>query len=87
MSCHPEVQRDVGQEAGDPAPDSALALAVPDNTDVTNSDTETLPMDGRALLTIAQEPPQPAQTSWLHNLLVLLGGALAAASTARFFFV
>jgi hypothetical protein len=34
----------------------------------------------------ASEPP-PANKSWLQGLLALLGGALAAASTARFLFV
>ena len=35
----------------------------------------------------AGDDPQPANKSWLQGLLALLGGALAAASTARFLFV
>jgi hypothetical protein len=35
----------------------------------------------------ASNEPAPADKSWLNGLLALLGGALAAASTARFLFV
>jgi hypothetical protein len=35
----------------------------------------------------ASDDSQPANKSWLQGLLALLGGALAAASTARFLFV
>ncbi len=35
----------------------------------------------------AAEKPADEERSWLHVVLALLGGAVAAASTARFLFV
>lgn len=35
----------------------------------------------------ASEQPAPANQPWLHSLLAMFGGALAAASAARFLFV
>jgi hypothetical protein len=38
-------------------------------------------------LDLAAGSPLPADSTWIHALLALLGGAFAAASTARFLFV
>jgi hypothetical protein len=38
------------------------------------------------LLAVAVTAPRKADASWLHALLAMLGGALAAASTARYLF-
>ncbi len=45
------------------------------------------PNDFNEIDLAAADAPQPADQSWLHGLLAMLGGALAAASTARFLFV
>jgi hypothetical protein len=61
--------------AEEPAEVDAGGAAVADAAEVNSMD-----------LAASNEPP-PADKSWLNGLLALLGGALAAASTARFLFV
>jgi hypothetical protein len=68
------VQRASSEDTSEAGLDSEVSVA---NADELNA------MD---LLAVAVTAPRKADTSWLHALLAMLGGALAAASTARYLF-